>query len=99
MPTEVRDRSRIKELKKQGWKTEPKVQPLATSQTQPLRQTLNVNTATLNELKAITGVGVAKAKAIIENQPNLTKEKLVELVADIDWGKIDIDGVSVELKF
>jgi DNA uptake protein ComE-like DNA-binding protein len=47
---------------------------------------ININTATLNELKTLPGIGDATARKIVENRP----------YSDI-WELMDIDGIGGEI--
>ena len=59
-----------------------------------------INRADLTELTKITGIGVAKAKRIVEQQPNITDiNGLTDIVDDVDWYEPKIDGKIVILSF
>lgn len=59
---------------------------------------VNLNTATQEELESVTGIGPAKAKAIIDHRKKNGKFKKVEDLDDVPgFGKATVDKVKSEL--
>lgn len=72
-------------------KNEPDVKP----------NELNINSATVNEIKQIKGVGISKTKKIVEAQPNIQNlDQLTDIVDDVDWYDVTtVDGQPVRIIF
>lgn len=72
-------------------------QPIPNSSaTSSISSTVNVNTATLDVLETLKGVGQARAQAIIDNRPYTN---VSELQNKAKLGKATIDGIEANISF
>lgn len=89
-------------IRKRGYSDKPRgSKPIATTNVSvDSSNVFYINRAGLTELTKITGVGVAKGKRILAEQPNITNiEALTNIVDDVDWYEPKIDGKIVVLSF
>ena len=54
---------------------------------------IDVNSAPLTKLQSISGIGIARAREIIESRPYQVAEDLIEVTEAVDWLQLEQDGI------
>lgn len=60
---------------------------------------LKINEASSAELTALDGIGAAKARLIIQSQPNITSVEMLKEIVDFDWNAVTQDQQPVTISF
>lgn len=96
MPVQVPSSSRARELIRQGYRRQPpelsetQPQPLAPAKETTDDKRLNINAASLAELIALEGIGVAIAKKIVTKQGSINSiEDLIEISDRPNWQQLE----------
>lgn len=103
-PQFVPSNSAARSFIRKGYTLQPRKtmseQPEVDSTTNAPEKLIKINSASSNELIAIDGVGVAKAKKIVDAQPNIKNvNALTDIIDDVDWHAPMISGEPIRIEF
>lgn len=78
---------------------EPQPEPQDNVEKPPDPIILKINEASSAELTALDGIGAAKARLIIQSQPNITSVEMLKEIVDFDWNAVTQGQQPVTISF
>lgn len=98
-----KDPTRIRELQAKGWTKEPRRKHAAKlpvkTEVAPEAIKIDLNTASVAELKIIPKVGVATAQKLIDARPIEDFGVLVDVAPDVSWLDLSYEGKPIKVVF